>query len=137
MRKMLLSIAICSLAAMLAGCNNLVTVQNGFGAVAPGIILSRGTQGGAIEPNLEILKRPYVHLGRVTGDASQSNILFLFTSGDASIDAAERDALSKVKNADALINRNFNVKHSSFLCLFTVATLQVTGDAIKFTDKGN
>ncbi len=137
MKKMLLSIAICTLAAILTGCNNLVTVQNGFGAVAPGIILSRGIQGGATEPNLEILKRPYGHLARVTGEASQSNILFLFTSGDASIDAAERDALSKVRNADALINRNFNVKHFSFLCIFTVATLQVTGDAIKFSDKGN
>ena len=137
MKKMMLSAAVCALAAMLTGCNNLVTVQNGFCAAVPGVIFSRGIQGGAVEPNLEILKRPYTHLGRVNGEASQSNILFLITTGDASIDAAEKDALSKVKNADALINRNFNVKHFSLLCLFTVATLQVSGDAIKFSDKGN
>ena len=122
------------LLAVMSGCHDGIGVKEGFGHAPLGIIYSHGIQGGATEPNLEIIKRPYRHLGRVSGDASQTNILFLFTGGNASIEKAQKDALSKAKGADALINRNFDVSHTPLLGIFTVATLQVSGDAIKFTD---
>lgn len=65
----------------------------------------------------------------------QTNVLLLITLGDASIEAAQTDALSKAKGADALINRNVDIEHFSVLGLFTVAKLRVTGDAIRYTDK--
>ena len=120
---------------LMSGCNSGIGVANGYGFTAPGIIFSSGVQGGTSEPNLEIMKRPYKHLGRVSGEATQTNVLLIVTVGDASIEAAQADALAKVKNADALINRNFDIKHNSILSLFTTATLRVTGDAIQYTDK--
>ena len=123
------------LLAVATGCNSGIGVREGFGYVAPSVIYSGGVQGGVAEPNLEIIKRPYTHLRRVSGEASQTNILMLVTFGDASIEKAQNDALAKARGADALINRNFDVKQLSILCLFSTATLRVSGDAIKYTDK--
>lgn len=124
-----------SLVLFLTGCNSGIGVANGYGYTAPGIIVTNGIQGGTSEQNLEILKRPYKHLGRVSGTSTQTNVLLLFAFGDASIEAAQTKALQKVRNADALINRNFDIAHWSVLSLFTKATLRVTGDAIQFTDQ--
>ena len=134
MKKSLFVIFGVMLVAVLAGCNNGIGVREGYGYAFPGLIYSDGTQGGASEPTFEVLKRPYKHLGRVTGESAQTNVLLLVTLGDASIEKAQNDALMKAKGADALINRNFDVKHMSILGLFTIATLQVSGDAIKYTD---
>lgn len=133
MKKMSLLIVGAIVLATASGCAG-IGVREGYGYVAPSVIYSGGIQGGSTEPVLEVLKRPYTHLGRVSGEASQTNILMLVTAGDASIEKAQSEALSKVKGADALINRNIDVKQMSILCLFTVATLRVSGDAIKYTD---
>ena len=118
-----------------AGCNSATGVRNGFGYVAPALIYTQTAQGGAFEPNQDVLARPYVHLGRVSGESSASNVLLIISSGDASIEKAQNDALRKVKNADALINRVFDVRSFSIFGLFTTSTLVVTGDAVKFTSK--
>lgn len=120
---------------LLTGCNSAIGVANGYGYTAPGLIYSNAKQGGTTELNIDALKRPYKHLGRVSGTSMQANVLLLLTGGDASLEAAQRDALSKVREADALINRNFDVEHQSILGLFTIAKLHVTGDAIQYTDK--
>ena len=133
--KVLVSAALMGLVLLLAGCNSGVGVASGFGYTAPGVIYSSGVQGGVSELNIDALKRPYKHISRVRGESTQTNILLLFTMGDASIESAQLDALSKVKGADALINRNFDVAHFSLFSLFTVAKLRVTGDAIQYTDK--
>jgi len=133
MKKYLFGVAASAIAVLLVGCSTL-GVHEGFAATMPSVIFSRGTQGGATEPNLEVLKRPYKHLSRVSGEASQVNVLVLVTAGDASIESAQKDALLKVQGADTLINRNFDIRHFSLFSIFTIATLRVTGDAIKFTD---
>ena len=132
--KVLFSAALIGAVLLLAGCNSGIGVASGFGYTAPGVIFSSGVQGGMSELNIDALKRPYKHVARVRGEASQTNVLLLFTSGDASIEAAQADALSKAKGAEALINRNFDVAHFSLLGIFTVAKLRVTGDAIQYTD---
>ena len=134
MKKCILLVSMIVSAIAFTGCNSSIGVREGFGYTAPGIIYSQGANGGVAEPNFEILKRPYKHISRVSGESSQTNVLLVLTTGDASIEAAQKNALGKAKNADALINRNFDVKHFSVLGVFTIATLQVTGDAIQFTD---
>lgn len=134
MKAMFLLVA-AGLMLLLTGCNSSIGVVSGYGYTAPGLIWSNAKQGGTTELNIDALKRPYKHLGRVSGTSMQANVLLLLTGGDASLEAAQRDALSKVKGADAIINRNFDVEHQSILGLFTVAKLHVTGDAIQFTDK--
>lgn len=133
--KIMFSLMFLLTALFLTGCNNHIGIASGFGYTAPGVIYSNGIQGGKSELNIDALKRPYKHVGRVSGESSQTNILLLFTVGDASIEAAQQDALSKFNAAEALINRNFDVAHFSILGLFTTAKLRVTGDAIRFTDK--
>ena len=133
--KIFITLAATAIAVLMFGCNSSIAVGNGYGYTAPGLIYSSGIQGGVSEPNFEILKRPYQHLGRVSGESVQVNTLLLVTLGDASIEAAQLDALAKAPKADALINRSFDIKHTSILGLFTTATLRVTGDAIKYTDK--
>ena len=133
MKKIVYSLAVMSVIFLLTGCGTY-GLRQGYGFTIPGAIVASGTQGGSTEPNFEILKRPYQHLRRVTGEASQTNILLLFSFGDASIEAAQQDALMKVQGADALINRNFDVKYFSLFGTFTIVTLQVTGDAIDYTD---
>ena len=134
MRSFLLVAAALILLAVVTGCSIGAGVRGGFGYVAPSIIYAGGVQGGASEPNLEIIKRPYRHVRRVTGEASQTNVLMLVTFGDASIEKAQNDALIRAAGADALINRNFDVSQLSILGLFSTATLRVSGDAIKYTD---
>lgn len=134
MRICVVVLSVCALF-LLTGCNSGIGVASGFGYTAPGLIYSMGVQGGVSELNVDAIKRPYKHIARVSGESIQSNVLLLVTTGDASIEAAQTDALSKAKGADALINRNFDVAHVSILGLFTVAKLRVTGDAIQFTDK--
>ena len=133
--KVFFSVALLGAMLLLAGCNSGIGVGSGFGYTAPGLIFSNGVQGGVSELNIDALKRPYKHISRVKGESEQANVLLLITLGDASIEAAQTDALSKVKGADALINRNFDIEHFSVLGLFTTAKLRVTGDAIKYTDK--
>ncbi len=133
--KTVFLMAFAAAALFLAGCNSSIGVANGYGFTAPGLILTKGVQGGTSELNIDALKRPYKNLGRVAGEAVQTNVLLLVTVGDASIEAAQNDALSRIKNADALINRNFDIESWSILGLFTTATLRVTGDAITYTDK--
>ena len=133
--KVFFSVALLGAMLLLAGCNSGICVGSGFGYTAPGLIYSNGVQGGVSELNIDALKRPYKHISRVKGESEQTNVLLLITLGDASIEAAQTDALSKVKGADALINRNFDIEHFSVLGLFTTAKLRVTGDAIKYTDK--
>lgn len=125
--------ALAAAALFLAGCNSSIGVANGYGFTAPGLILTKGIQGGTSELNIDALKRPYKTLGRVSGKAIQTNVLLLVTVGDASIEAAQQDALARFKDADALINRNFDIESWSLLGLFTTATLRVTGDAIKYS----
>ena len=129
--------ALCATSTLLlttTGCNRATGVRAGYGFVAPGMIYSQTAQGGEIEPNLEILKRPYKHLGKTTGEATSTNVLLIVGAGDASISKAQNDALMKVQGADAIINRVFDVKSFSILGLFTTTTLVVSGDAIQFTD---
>lgn len=135
MKKVMIMVAGMGFLLFLAGCNTGIRVSDGYGHTLSGAVYTGGIQGGRSEQNLEILKRPYKHLGRVSGTSSQSNILMIVAFGDASIEAAQQDALQKVKNADTLINRNFDIKRMSVLGLFSTATLRVTGDAIQFTDK--
>ena len=134
MKRLLLMTTGLMLLAVASGCCG-IGVRSGFGYVMPSLIYSGGTQGGVAEPNMEIITRPYQHLGRVTGEASQTNILMLVTAGDASIERAQQDALSKISGADALINRNFDVGQLSIFGLFSTATLKVSGDAIRYTDR--
>ena len=116
------------------GCVNNLAVGNGYGFAPPALIYSGCTVGSHTEPNYEYLKRPYEVLGTVTGEATTTNILLLASFGDGSVIAAEKDALSKIKGADALINRSFYTKHNSVLSLFTAVSNCVTGDAIRYTD---
>ena len=133
MKKLVYGAAVMMVVVLVTGCGTY-GLRSGYGIYMPGALVASGIQGGGTEQNLEILKRPYQHLRRVTGESSQTNILMLFSFGDASIESAQCDALAKVQGADALINRNFDVKHFSLIGLFTISTLQVTGDAIDYTD---
>lgn len=116
------------------GCVNNLGMANGYGFAPPALVYSGTTFGSYTEQNIEALKRPYEILGTVTGEAETTNILLIASFGDGSIVAAEKDALSKIKGADAIINRTFYTKHNSVLCIFTAVTNCVTGTAIRYTD---
>lgn len=116
------------------GCINTGGMAYGFPAVAPGLVYSDAKFGGYVEENMDAAKRPYVNLGTVTGTSKAVNVLLLVSTGDASNVAAERDALNKVKGADAIINRVYDAEHFSILSVFSVATNRVTGEAIRYTD---
>lgn len=134
-KKVAMMLAAVAAVVVLSACNSGIGLAGGYGHTAPGVIYSQGIQGGTSDMNVEHLKRPYKHLGRVSGESFQTNVLLLVTLGDASIETAQKNALLQIKEADALINRNIDVKHTSILGLFTTAILRVTGDAIQYTDK--
>ena len=117
------------------GCVNSLSMGNGYGFAPPALIYSGCTFGSHTEPNFEYLKRPYEVLGTVTGEATTNNILLIASFGDGSTVAAERDAMSKIKGTDAIINRSFYTKHVSVLSLFTAVTNCVEGQAIRYTDQ--
>lgn len=132
---LVLSSAAIMLAVCCTGCVNAVGVANGYGYTPPALVYSNMNIGSHTEPNYEYLKRPYEVLGRVEGESSMFNVLLITAYGDGSCLRAEQDALRKMKNADALINRTFSIKHHSILSLFTQVTNCVSGDAIRYTDE--
>jgi len=131
-----LAVAACGFAVFCTGCASGYFGINGYGTPAPGLIFSDTTAGSHTELNLEYLKRPYEVLGHAEGEAEAINVLFVYAGGDSSCGMAEDNALRKFKNADALINRTFSVKHFSVLSLFNKVTNRVSGDAIRYLDNG-
>lgn len=137
MKKLLaLAVAACGLAVFCTGCASGYGVVNGYGGPYPGLIFSETISGSHTEPTFEYMKRPYEVLGHAEGEAEAINVLFVYAGGDSSCGMAESNALRKFKDADALINRTFSVKHFSVLSLFNRVTNRVSGDAIRYLDSG-
>lgn len=70
-------------------------------------------------------------LGNVQGEASYIMVAGIMI-GDAGYDAAYRNALAKIRGADALIDVKVDSRFFSFLGLFIQIKTKLTGKAIKF-----
>lgn len=71
-------------------------------------------------------------LGEVEGESSYI-IVAGIAIGDAGYDAAYRDAISQIPQADALIDVKVDRRVFSFLGIFIRISTKLTGKAIKFT----
>ena len=83
-----------------------------------------GYEGGQVDENVEIL-------GEVIGKAKATSFLGLFAGGDASINSAYYQALSKIPGSEFLIDVKIDYKVSSMLGLFASYTTIVQGKAAR------
>jgi hypothetical protein len=91
-----------------------------------GLVVSSADRG----PNDKVV-------GIVSGQSEKDTLFGLFQSGDDSLDAAMRDALSRSKvPAQGLINV-FAEKYCSFYPFYSVCGTKLTGAAIQYSDLGN
>jgi len=74
----------------------------------------------------------YTILGEVEGTARANSFLGIIATGDASIQSAYQDALSKMKEADAIIDLTIDYNGTSALGLVASFTTIIRGKAIKF-----
>ena len=116
---------------LLSGCQVAYVNSNGFGTVMPGAIITEQTRGGFMLPKAESLAGVEV-LGRVEGRSKARNIIGLVSEGDCGIQAAKKDALSKLPGADDIINVEVDTLHKSTLGLINESTTILTGIAIKY-----
>lgn len=72
-----------------------------------------------------------VHGNKVQGKSCASSILGLIATGDASILAAEQDALSKAYGATALTNTEVDFNFTNILGIYSSFCTIVTGVAVK------
>ena len=119
---------------LLTGCGAFYSNSNGFAAVPPAGIYSETTRGTFMLPKFENLDGVKV-LGVAEGRASMENVLFIIATGDASINAAKRDALRMYKDADDIINVEVDAYHKSILGLFNTSTTILRGIAVKYKQK--
>ena len=73
----------------------------------------------------------YQVLGTVEGTSTATSILGIIATGDASINSALKNALSKNPNADDLIEITVDYRGNSFLGLVAKYTTIVRGKAVK------
>jgi hypothetical protein len=118
------------------GCLGLLTgcaaTMPGPGQVFPGAIVNTTTSPREIGPNQMYDAYPdsFEVVGMVEGTASSTNILGLFSFGDAGYIAAVQDALSGVEG-DGLINPVVDIRTKSFIAIFASSETTVRGLAIK------
>ena len=133
MKKCLLLGACCAVVALLSGCALVsgYSLAGGYPGTLPGLIVSDQTRGGTILPKVESMKDMEV-LGPVSSKVSATNVLLMFSNGDASIGAAKKAALGKYPNADDVVNVETDMQHFGIISIVNVVTLHYRGIAIKY-----
>lgn len=130
MNKGFLALAAASVL-LLTGCSSVYTNNYGFAAVAPGALYSNQTHGCFILPKAENLDGVEV-LRPVQGKATSTDIMLLFSFGDSGIEAAKKDALAYLPDADDIFNIEVDATHFSILSLFNTSTTTLRGLAVKY-----
>ena len=116
---------------LLAGCNNVYVIGQGYSSTTNGLLYANTTRGGIILPKTDNLD-DIVILGDVIGKSSMVNILGLVSAGDAGINTAKKDALEKYPQADDIINIEVDNQHISILSLYSHSETILRGKAIKY-----
>lgn len=115
----------------LTGCaGSLVTSQQGFASVAPGVLFSELTAATFVQDRSE--GREYkVVKEKVTAEATTTNFLMLISQGDASYETLKDKALRGV-DADDIINLEVDYAHNNILGIVNKVTTKISGTAIKY-----
>ena len=134
MKKVILLLGFVLTALFINGCALLSSgyvVAGGFPRTMPALLISDQKAGGYIGQKLTSTKDVIV-LGKVSSTVSARNGLLLVAFGDASIEAAKKEALKKYPQADDVVNVEIDIKHEGLLCLYNTVTMYYSGLAIQY-----
>ncbi len=114
----------------LSGCAYVFKDNNaGFPAVCPGILYCDMKVAQQVTP--PTLPSHYKMLGPVSAEATTTNVLFIFATGDASYETLKRLALSRYPDAKAIINLEVDCEQHNYFVVNYV-TAKIRGIAVSW-----
>lgn len=136
MKKMLIAVAGLMVIVIVGGCTSAgVMAPGGYGCIIGPVVYSSATFPSAMQSPTAV-NRKYKVLGNASGASSTSSLFFMFGFGNGGLEAAFQDALLKYRNADDLIDVRVDTHATNVFWMYTSATTEVYGKAIKYTDNG-
>ena len=132
MKKCLMMGALCTLAALLSGCQGMLATNYGFASVPGGFLVS--DMKGATMVQQRHPARKYQVLGKVKAEAQTTSYLSLVSIGDASYCTLKKAALEKYRDADDIIDIEMDFRHDNLLGLVNKVFAVLNGTAIKYID---
>ena len=132
MKKCLVLGAMCTLVALLSGCQGMFITNYGFSSAPGGFIVS--DMKGATLVQQRHPARKFQVLGKVKSEAQTTNYLGLVSIGDASYNTLKKTALEKYRDADDIIDIEMDYRHDNLLGLVNKVFTVLNGTAIKYLD---
>ncbi len=130
MKKMMQLAALALVGLTHSGCAYVLKDNNaGFPAVCPGILYCDMKVAQQVTP--PTLPAHYKMLGPVSAEATTTNVLFIFSTGDASYETLKRAALSKYPDAKAIINLEIDCDQHNYFVVNRV-TAKIRGIAVSW-----